>query len=174
MVFASSDARGKKMNTVDVTYLYKKYSSMVENVSFRGTHSREAAEDVRQQVFMNIFKSVDGFRNECQLKTWIYQITLNECYHYRLRNWRETRKVTAFVENVCEATDEVGHWDDKMLVQRLLDLADSETQKAMVMMYTKEMTQEQIAKALGVSRVTVINRLDKFRAVAVAAMGVGR
>jgi RNA polymerase sigma-70 factor, ECF subfamily len=162
------------MNKVDAVILYEKYSVLVKNISLRGTHCHDAAEDIRQQVFMNIFRSFKTFRNECQLKTWIYQITLNECYQYRLRRWRETRKVAAYLEDRKEETNEAKNWDDKLLVERLLDLADSKTQKAMEMMYATQMTQEQIAKALGISRVTVSKRMDKFREVALTAIGEDR
>lgn len=159
------------MNRYNVAEIYKEYSGIVENISIKGTHNWEAAEDVKQQVFMKVFESLDSFRNECQLKTWIYRITLNECFHYRLKNWREKRKIEAFLENSSEANDEVGRWDDKILVRRILDLADTETKQSLKLMYVKGLTQEQVAKAQGISRVTVTKRLDKFRKVAVAALG---
>lgn len=161
------------MDKKDVATLYKQYAEMVYSVSLRGTRCRQAAEDVRQQVFMNIFKSLEKFRNECQFKTWIYQITLNECYQFRLKAWRENRKTQAFLESWTEAKDEAGKWEHKDLVGRILDLADPATQDALEMIYEMDMTHEEIARAFGVSRVTVTKRLNKFRATAVAAFREG-
>ncbi len=153
--------------------LYKKHGQMVYNASLKGTQSKQAAEDVSQQVFMNVFRHLEGFRNQCQMKTWVYRITLNECYQYRERNRRENRKVQAFLADHPEGKDEAKDWDDKILVGRVLDLADTQTQKMLEMMFYKDLTHEQTAASFGVSRVTITKRLEKFRNSTVAVLGSG-
>ena len=40
---------------------------------------REEAEDVVQEVFVQVFKGIDSFRQEAQLGTWIYRVAVNTC-----------------------------------------------------------------------------------------------
>lgn len=152
------------MRAMSVAELYRQYAGMVYSVSLKGMRDRQAAEDVSQQVFMNVFRSLDGFRNQCQLKTWIYQITLNECYQHRLKEKRERRKVEAFVGSAPRSRDDAPHWDDRILVRRVLKLADPKTRKALDLIYREGLTHAQIADACRTSRVTVTKRLNRFRA----------
>lgn len=72
------------------------FKEMVFNVSLHYFYNREDAEDISQQVFIDIFEQLPGFRGESDIKTWIYQITVNKCkeelrYRYRKkRNWKKT------------------------------------------------------------------------------------
>lgn len=143
--------------------LYRDFARMVYKISLKGTQNHEAAEDVSQQVFMNIFRSLEGFRRDCKLKTWIHQITLNECHQYRLKHWRENRKIQAYLDERPEGREEEGDWCDRLLVGRILDMADPQTRKALEMIYEKGLTHEQIAEAFGVSRIAVTKRVERFR-----------
>jgi RNA polymerase sigma factor (sigma-70 family) len=46
------------------------------------------ADDLTQEVFIKIHKSIDGFREDAQLYTWIYRITTNECLTFLQRKKR--------------------------------------------------------------------------------------
>lgn len=65
-------------------YVYEKYVRMIFNVCYRMTNSKSEAEDVSQDVFLKVFNTIDTFREESKLSTWIYRITLNICKN-RLR-----------------------------------------------------------------------------------------
>ena len=41
--------------------------------------NRAEAEDLAQEVFVSVFKKIDGFRGEASLSTWIYRIASNTC-----------------------------------------------------------------------------------------------
>jgi RNA polymerase sigma-70 factor (ECF subfamily) len=72
------------------------FKEMVFNVSLHYFYNREDAEDISQQVFIDIFEQFPGFKGDSDIKTWIYQITVNTCkeelrYRYRKkRNWKKT------------------------------------------------------------------------------------
>ena len=55
------------------------YRNRVYNLSYRMLGNREEAEDISQEVFITIFKSVDTFRGDSKLSTWLYRIAANHC-----------------------------------------------------------------------------------------------
>lgn len=59
------------------TELVRAYQHQVFNVVFRILSDRAEAEDVAQEVFVTVFKHIDGFRGEAKLSTWIYRIATN-------------------------------------------------------------------------------------------------
>jgi RNA polymerase sigma-70 factor (ECF subfamily) len=55
------------------------YGDRVFNLTYRMLGSREEAEDLAQEVFITVFKSIDTFRGDSKLSTWLYRITANHC-----------------------------------------------------------------------------------------------
>src|SRR5262249_27026849 len=51
----------------------------VYNISYRMLGNRHEAEDIAQEVFVTVFKSIDTFREDSKLSTWLYRVTVNHC-----------------------------------------------------------------------------------------------
>lgn len=60
--------------------------------------SRETAEDLAQEVFLKVYRSIPGFREDARFGTWLYRIALNTAADY-LRS-RRRRPVTAMLDTV--------------------------------------------------------------------------
>ncbi|MCG8344579.1 MAG: sigma-70 family RNA polymerase sigma factor, partial [Chlorobiales bacterium] len=50
------------------------HQDMVLNTCYRFVLNREDAEDIAQEVFLEAYRSLDSFRQESKLSTWIYRI----------------------------------------------------------------------------------------------------
>src|SRR5262245_59341896 len=59
--------------------LIETYRDRVYNLSFRMVGNREEAEDLAQEVFITVFKSIETFRGDSKFSTWLYRITANHC-----------------------------------------------------------------------------------------------
>ena len=152
--------------------LYEKYASEVYKHCLWRTQNKEAAEDLSQLVFVSVFRYLESFRQESQLKTWIYEITKNACCHYWKRENREKTKIRAFLE--AAGPQEVsGGAEEHLLVSKVLDLADPEMLKVLELIHYHGLTQQQVAEIFGVSRVTITKRSERFKGRAVSALGKG-
>jgi RNA polymerase sigma factor (sigma-70 family) len=59
--------------------IYNKYSKKIYNLAYRMTGDKDDASDVTQDTFIQGFKSIDKFRGESQIYTWLYKIAKNKC-----------------------------------------------------------------------------------------------
>jgi len=59
------------------TELYQLYAAKVYNTALSYTKNEEEAEEITQDVFVKIFKSIRKFKGNSSVSTWIYRITTN-------------------------------------------------------------------------------------------------
>lgn len=59
--------------------LIEAHRDRVFNITFRMLGNRAEAEDVAQEVFITVFKTIDTFREESKFSTWLYRVTVNHC-----------------------------------------------------------------------------------------------
>src|SRR5579883_2057903 len=62
--------------------IVERYQSKVFSIIFGILRNHNDAEDIAQQVFAKIYFSIKNFDFRSSLLTWIYKITVNECYDY--------------------------------------------------------------------------------------------
>src|SRR3569623_1023642 len=62
--------------------IVERYQAKVFSIIYGILRNRNDAEDIAQQVFAKIYFSIKNFDFRSSLLTWIYKITVNECYDY--------------------------------------------------------------------------------------------
>ena len=67
------------INKSDFKTVYNQYHVLVYNVALNYLQNIEDAEEVTQDVFIQIHESLNTFNRQSSLKTWIYRITINKC-----------------------------------------------------------------------------------------------
>ena len=72
--------------------LYLRHNSRVYSVCLRMTRSTAEAEDLTQEVFIQLFRKLDTFRGESAFTTWLHRLTINQVLmHLRKRGVRLER-----------------------------------------------------------------------------------
>lgn len=72
-------------------HLVATYQHMVFNTALGIIHNHEEAEDVAQEVFIQVYESVNGFKGESKLSTWLYRITVTKALDWQRRKQRKKR-----------------------------------------------------------------------------------
>lgn len=83
--------------------LVERYQNRVFSIAHTLVRSRADVEDVAQQVFTKVYLRIGTFDSRAALITWIYRITINECYNL-LRKNKPSRWLRA-----CEMTEAETH-----------------------------------------------------------------
>jgi RNA polymerase sigma-70 factor (ECF subfamily) len=86
-VTADSDliARAAAGDTAAFQSLVERHRSMVYRVAYQFAGNHHDAEDIAQEVFIKVFRSLDRFRQDAQLTSWLYRIVMNACIDHRRR-----------------------------------------------------------------------------------------
>ena len=58
---------------------------MVYRVAYQFAGNHHDAEDIAQEVFIKVYRSLDKFRQDAQLSSWMYRIVMNACIDHRRR-----------------------------------------------------------------------------------------
>jgi RNA polymerase sigma-70 factor, ECF subfamily len=66
--------------------LVERHRSMVYRVAYQFAGNHYDAEDIAQEVFIKVYKSLDRFRQDSQLSSWMYRIVMNACIDHRRRD----------------------------------------------------------------------------------------
>jgi len=70
------------LDNKDFEKLYNQYSILVYNLALNYLQNIEDAEEITQDVFIQINNSLSKFQEKSSLKTWIYRITINKCLDF--------------------------------------------------------------------------------------------
>jgi RNA polymerase sigma-70 factor, ECF subfamily len=79
--------------------LVENYQKLVVNTCYGLLHNREDAEDVAQDVFVEVFRSIDKFRADAKISTWLYRIAVNRSLNH-IRDNKKHRWFSSFESEV--------------------------------------------------------------------------
>lgn len=142
--------------------LYSRYSRSVLRLAKRLLRDDEAAKDAMQEVFLRVLRVEDLDRFAPNPMAWLYRTTTNLCLN-RLRDLRRRGQLLS----TWKVSEEfiVGDAEARLSLQRILAVVPEELQDIAVYYYVDELSHEEIAGIVGVSRRTVGNRLASFHAL---------
>lgn len=78
--------------------LLDQYQQKVFSTCISFVPNKEDAEDVAQEVFLEVFKSIHKFKGDSKLSTWIYRIATNKCLEFIRK--KNTKKRFAFMQSI--------------------------------------------------------------------------
>jgi len=143
----------------------------VFNVAYKFVGRHEEAEDLTQDIFLKIFRSLGTFDRRANFQTWLISVSRNLCidYYRSVRKERETidRQVTA--EEVGPVSRDVGplaaleQRDLAALLRRALQALPDSLRLAVMMRDIQELSYQEIAERLGLPEGTVKSRINRGR-----------
>lgn len=155
-----------------------RYQDRVFTLCLRWMGSREVAEEVAQDVFLALYRSLAGFRGESKVSTWIFRVAINHCKNRRL--YRKRRAADRHeplegtrnddgperqIPDLDAGTDQGLHRSEaEQIIEAALEELD-ETHRSIVVLWDIEgLPYEEIAEILDLPRGTVKSRLHRARA----------
>ena len=151
--------------------IVKQYWRKVFNVAYKFVGRHDEAEDLTQDIFLKIFKSLDTFDRRANFQTWLISVSRNLCIdHYRsVRKERETIDRDVNANELTPASHDEGPMavleqrDRVALLRQALAALPETLRTAVLMRDIQELSYQEIADALRLPEGTVKSRINRGR-----------
>jgi RNA polymerase sigma-70 factor, ECF subfamily len=162
--------------------LVQRYEQRVFRLVFRMLGRRDEAEDMVQEVFVQVFKAVESFRGDSKLSTWIYRIAINLCknrakYLSRRRSeaqdeleqmseWRSLHEGRGITVGETNRPDQVVQgYQLETIVRLSISQLDADFREVLVLRDIEDLPYEDIMEITGLPEGTVKSRIHRARAM---------
>ncbi len=161
--------------------LVRVYERRVTALVFRMLGNRAEAEDLAQEVFVQVFKAIGTFRGDSKISTWIYRIAINLCKnrakYNKVRHSNEQDELESIAERVplgearranvgqVERPDEAvaGKQVEEIVRNAILTLEPS-FRECLILRDVEELSYDEIEEITGLAEGTVKSRIFRARA----------
>ncbi|MEW5849493.1 MAG: sigma-70 family RNA polymerase sigma factor [Myxococcota bacterium] len=178
-VDAELASRAATGDTAAFRELVTRYRRRVYSVALRMLGDAQEAEDLSQDVFVTLFKSLAGFRGESRLSTWIYRVTRNHCLNrIKYLNRRGRQAMVAVGEEGRDVLGELAAPEPSpgrvvlaaegaRRLQAALQTLPPEQRLLVVLREVEQLSYEEMVEATGLPVGTIKSRLHRARAALV-------
>jgi RNA polymerase sigma-70 factor (ECF subfamily) len=118
------------------------------------------AEDATQQALLHIWRDIRRLRDPARYEGWSYRLLVRVCYAEAKRQPKWTPTSDPSPTDEPSAADAYGVVADRDQLERGFRHLSMDHRVVLVLHYLMDMTPEEVAEALGISRWTVYSRLD--------------
>ena len=162
--------------------LISAHRDRVYNITFRMLGNRAEAEDVAQEVFITVFKTIESFREESKFSTWLYRVAVNHCKNrIKYLSRRQDRNKDELDETThSESTSGNGAIGApppsapdralegaqmEKLLQEAIPTLDEDQRTVVILRDVEDLSIEEICEITGLADGTVKSRLHRARLV---------
>jgi len=151
--------------------IVRQYWRKVFNVAYKFVGKHDEAEDLTQDIFLKIFKSLDTFDRRANFQTWLISISRNLCIdHYRsVRKERETIDRDVDANELAPASRDpspvqaLEQRDRVTLLRQAMSALPDTLRTAVLMRDIQELSYQEIADKLRLPEGTVKSRINRGR-----------
>lgn len=150
-------------NERDFASLIKQHSRIINKVSYFYATDKLPFDDLRQEIYVNIWLGLKQFRGDSKISTWIYRVAVNSAL-MALRSSKSNIETVSVDFGLLDLSSEI---DDAQkenlqvlhsLINRLEDI-----EKAIILLWLDEYSYDEIADTLGLKRNTVAVKIHRIK-----------
>lgn len=144
--------------------LVRRHKEKVRNIIYLTLTDRDAVDDIAQDVFITVYRSLKNFRFESQFTTWLYRVTVNKCKdHLRRKSIR--RIVLPFRDTLEDPGYEISpeSSDTKTIVRRAISQLPDKMRIPLVLKDIEGFSYQEIAETMQCEIGTVKSRIFRAR-----------
>jgi len=155
-----------------------RYQRRIFNLALRFLRVPDEAEDVTQEIFVKVFRSLEGFRGDSKFSTWLYMVAANHCRnrikYLKRRHYYDGESLDApiddddgprrqYAANDPDPAELVSAERTRIAVRKAIDRLNDDHREAIVLCDLQGLSYEEIAEITGQAVGTVKSRIHRAR-----------
>jgi RNA polymerase sigma-70 factor (ECF subfamily) len=147
-----------------------RYRRKVFHIAYKFTGKHDEAEDLTQDIFMKVFRSLDKFNRDADFSTWLSSVARNYCIDHYRANKREREVVVEDLVAFDLAPASSGNphraledRDRRSFLRRGLDLLPDKLREAVILRDLQGLSYQEMAERLRLPEGTVKSRINRGR-----------
>jgi RNA polymerase sigma-70 factor (ECF subfamily) len=155
--------------------LVRRFRKTIFSIAFGITLDVEESQDIVQEVFLQVYRSIGNFRGDASLSTWLHRITVNRCLNWKRRwarrlKWLHTTTDSTDDKPVKEPESDLPSPENRMAdaqtrlqIDKALKMLPEQARAVFVLRELEGLSYEEIAETIGIKLGTVRSRLFHAR-----------
>ena len=157
--------------------LVDQYQGSVLNTCYNLIGNRQDAEDVTQEVFFQIYKSISRFRRESKLSTWIYRIAVNRSLNFirDQKRFRWIKSISSLLEEENRIVTDVSapdsmrpdvtlaHKEQELMIRKAIDSLPGKQKAAFVLHAYETLSYKEISEIMDCSHSSVESLIHRAK-----------
>lgn len=159
----------EKGDTKAYAQLVDRYKDLVYTLAIRMLKHKEEAEEVAQDTFIKVFKSLDKFKGDSKFSTWIYKVTYNTCLDRIKKNKKHFNDVAIDeytfnkLDTIDNALDNIIKEEKSTLIKQCINKLPEDSSALLTLFYFEELSLDEISKIINIEANTVKVKLFRAR-----------
>ena len=144
----------------EFTQLVQEQKSTIYTVCYMFARDKDEAADLFQNVLINLWKGIGKFRNDSEISTWVYRVSLNTCISAdRKKRKMPTTRLDMNIDLFDD--DDTDSRQIQVLRQRIQRLQPLD--RAIVLLWLESLSYQEIADIVGLTPKNISVRLTRIR-----------
>lgn len=152
--------------------LVEQYQSMVFRTVMGFVHSNEDAEDLTQEIFIQVYQSLNKFQGDAQFSTWLYRIAVNTSINFVNKQNRKNifQQIGDFIQNLNPNEYSEKNPEDLTIekeresqIKRAIDSLPEKQRTAFVLSKYDDLSQKEIAIIMDITEGAVEQHLQRAK-----------
>ena len=144
----------------EFTQLVHEQKSTIYTVCYMFARDKDEAADLFQDVLINLWKGIGKFRNDSEISTWVYRVSLNTCISAdRKKRKMPTTRLDMNIDLFDD--DDTDSRQIQVLRQRIQRLKPLD--RAIVLLWLESLSYQEIADIVGLTPKNISVRLTRIR-----------
>ena len=152
--------------------LVEQYQQMVFSACMGIVHQSDDADDLAQEVFIEAFSSIDKYREDAKISTWLYRIAINKSLNF-VRDNKRNRLLQSLGLIKVEIPDDQHHYDlpyealiekqRSQMIHKAIDSLPENQRTAFVLSKYEDLSYKEIADVMNISVSSIESLLFRAR-----------
>ena len=140
--------------------MVRKHKNTIYTVCYMFSKDQDEVSDLFQETLINFWNGFDSFRGECDVRSWVWRVTLNACISAERKKKKSETVPLSMEINLFTDTD-----SDTKQIQQLysrinrLGIVD----RAIILLWLENMSYEEIGQIIGISTKNVSIKLVRIK-----------